>query len=605
MLRVSSRQGAKSVHFWIKSGIACLLSQQHGKVQKWAPTIIAVMMGALIAVELAPDRGGPGITCDEWYHVFQGKRLIRALAEQGFEFFSPEKIKENFPWSEEGAPFHPPLGHWVIGCVHAVFDLYPQEPAVVAIVPARLMGPGVFIVLLLCLGHWLAKREGTWEACVGVFAVALMPRVFGHAHLVELDLLTACVYLAALVSLAEAAQSDRRLWQFAIAGIVAGLCLLTRLHGVLLAPPVLIWLVARDRIRGLYAFTVWGLTAGVTFFVGWPWLWLNPWQNFWTFLGTGTERPPINVFYLGRTWLDRELPWHYPFVVLAATLPLGLLLLGLLGLWARRRAILQAFSRFFDREQSRHACRRANGEFDDTGYEALLSLNMLFLLIVFALPGTAVYDGERLFLMAYPMWGVFVVWGARSLVEHVLPVGATIFGKKGASIQGNIGLRKLGVLGFVMLQGIGILVYRPAYLSHYGLQVLGLWGAEKIGLEVTYWGDTVTGRVVDVAVRASEGAPILYAPHLAPFQTLGFSGSYAALHEVPTKLIGWGDNAPDILKQAKHCILYHRKADFEKLPDEIREGEVIYEFSKFGVWLARVVCIRGNKMPVVLESNLE
>ena len=43
---------------------------------------------------------------------------------------------------------------------------------------------------------------------------------------------------------------------------------------------------------------------------------------------------------------------------------------------------------------------------------------MVFVLLVFSLPGTPVYDGVRLFLMVFPLWAVWVGIGAGWLVSR-------------------------------------------------------------------------------------------------------------------------------------------------------------------------------------------
>ena len=68
------------------------------------------------------------------------------------------------------------------------------------------------------------------------------------------------------------------------------------------------------------------------------------------------------------------------------------------------------------------------------------------------------------------------------------------------------------------LQGLGLVIYSPCHLSYYNLLVGGLAGAERLGFEVTYWGDTVREPMLAEAARLSPDGQILFAPNLAPFQ---------------------------------------------------------------------------------------
>ena len=298
---------------------------------------------------IAPDGNGPGVTCDELYHVYQGKQLVTALRQQGFAFFRPANIERNFDWKAGGPPVQAPLGHWILGWTHYLFDPAPDNPAVISITAARFAPAVAFALLILMVGAWTGRREGPLAGTVAAAAVALMPRLFGHAHLAALDMLTTLFFVAAVLAVAEAARGGR-VWHFALAGVVWGAAMLVRLHGLLLAPPVILWFVwrsfqrrsprvatrglGRARCRSVLKCLTWLLAGVATFFVGWPWLWLAPLarsNSIWP------AAPPGRRFTsstLGQVWTDRDVPWHYPWVMFAVTVPVGLLVLGVLGIWA-------------------------------------------------------------------------------------------------------------------------------------------------------------------------------------------------------------------------------------------------------------------------------
>ena len=60
------------------------------------PLLIAIAAAAALLATLAPDGNGPGVTCDEPYHVDQGKQLVTELRHQGFAFFLPANIERKF-----------------------------------------------------------------------------------------------------------------------------------------------------------------------------------------------------------------------------------------------------------------------------------------------------------------------------------------------------------------------------------------------------------------------------------------------------------------------------------------------------------------------------
>ncbi|NLF09551.1 MAG: hypothetical protein GX594_16455, partial [Pirellulaceae bacterium] len=73
------------------------------------PLLIALAALAATAATLAPDGAGPGVTCDEPYHILQGKWLVAALRDQGPAFFLPKNIERNFDWPPDGPPVQAPL----------------------------------------------------------------------------------------------------------------------------------------------------------------------------------------------------------------------------------------------------------------------------------------------------------------------------------------------------------------------------------------------------------------------------------------------------------------------------------------------------------------
>ncbi len=299
------------------------------------------------------------------------------------------------------------------------------------------------------------------------------------------------------------------------------------------------------------------LAGGIAvFYAGWPWFWLSPIGNLRHFLSSATSRQSIHVFYAGRVWPDAvgaEVPRHYTLVMFLVALPLGLLVLGLVGLWARRR-LSQAHPAY-----------------------VLVTGTLLFLLVVFSLPGTPLYDGVRLFLMVFPFWAIPVGIGAKALVDlpawRAWPARARI-----ATIAVLVGC-----------QGIGLVVYHPYQLSHYSLLVGGLWGAERLGFEVTYWGDTVAESLLAEAARRAPGQGVVYGPNLAPFQAPIVGMSSASLEASRTRLVGWDSGRPEITLGARYGVFYRRKADLAALPPELLQGRVVAEVSRQGVWLARLI----------------
>jgi len=531
------------------------------------PLLIALAALAATAATLAPDGAGPGVTCDEPYHILQGKWLVAALRDQGPAFFLPKNIERNFDWPPDGPPVQAPLGYWILGTVHHLFDPDPDDRLVFSVTAARFAPAAAFAALIFLVGVWTSRREGAAAGTAAAAAVALTPRLFGHAHLAALDMLTALFFVSAVLAAADAGRSGKSR-HFALSGILWGAAMLVRLHGLLLAPPVIAWLIWRYRRRSVQPVLAWAAAGAATFFTGWPWLWLDPWHRFLQYLATGPHRMSLNVFYWGQVWADFDAPWHYPWVMFAATVPTGLLLLGTIGLASECRAAIAGKSDCFLR-----------------GDGALIIGAILFILLLFSWPGTPVYDGVRLFLMVFPLWAIWVGVGARRI---------TCFwsGERQCSPQTSSPKRRVvvgAVAAFVALQAIGLVLYHPCHLSYYNLLVGGLAGANRLGFEATYWGDAIREPLLAEGVRLAEGRPILFAPNLAPFQAPSTAAASPSIGTAETELIGLDRSKPEAAESCRHAVIYNRRADSAETFPPIGEGRIVAEYQKQGVWLSRIV----------------
>jgi hypothetical protein len=213
-----------------------------------------------------------------------------------------------------------------------------------------------------------------------------------------------------------------------------------------------------------------------------------------------------------------------------------------------------------------------------TPEHALLAGTMFFVLLVFSCPRVPAYDGVRLFLLAFPLWAIWVGTGAGWLID-----GAA------ARWLPRRAIRVAAVLTFVALQGIGLAIYRPCQLSYYNLLVGGLAGAETLGFEVTYWGDTVREPMLADAARRCDGRPILLVPSLAPYQPAGISITSPALCQAGVALVGEDSARPQTVGRRRYAVVYHRRADSEGATRVLEHGRVVGEYSVEGVWLARLV----------------
>jgi hypothetical protein len=362
------------------------------------------------------------------------------------------------------------FSHAALAQAEALEDMHPGFAKFVALLPhwalklvlhkeggGRMAG-GLFLALACSAVYvFLRPRTGRWWAVVGAAGLASLPRVFGDAHFLALDVpIMAMVFVAALV-FRRACQNDGW-WACIGAGALVGAALGTKLNAMALIPHLAIWVTwARPR-RWLRA-SLGLLVAPAVFFALWPWLWLGPARQLTRYVEFHGHHFHVGVSYLGHVYGGATTaPVSYAPVMLALTLPVTwlALLMGACVLAARRRLG------------------------PDAGFLALGLVTNLGLMM---LPGAARYGGVRLFLPVMPFAVCLAVLAA---CEAAKRWGRTAPEARRRWIAALTGLVLLapGVVGCVRTY--------PYCLSYY-TEPLGTAGAARMGMDVTYWGDAFAG----------------------------------------------------------------------------------------------------------------
>lgn len=386
------------------------------------------------------------------------------------------KVRAYDEWLRQGL-VHARQGHpgWVfshhaVAQAEALEDMHPGFAKFIALLPHWLMKAAVHkegggrmaggIFLALACGAvygFLRPRTGRWWAAVGAVGLASLPRVFGDAHFLALDVpIMAMVFVAAL-AFRRACFTDCW-WAHCGAGAVVGLALGTKLNAIALLPHLVIWMAWVRPRRWLRA-SAGLLVAPAAFYATWPWLWLGLAQQLVRYLEFHGHHFRVGVSYLGHVYGGATTaPASYAPVMLALTLPVTWLvaLAGACVLTLRRRLG------------------------SDAGFLALgLGMNLGLMM----LPGVARYGGVRLFLPAMPFAVCLAVLAARNAA-----------GRWGRGAPERQRRRISALAGLVLLAPgvVGCLRTYPYCLSYY-TEPLGTAGAARLGMDVTYWGDAFAG----------------------------------------------------------------------------------------------------------------
>lgn len=534
-------------------------------VPAWPWLILGAVVAGCVSLQLDASGDhptawvGPGITTDEPLNVAQGVLLADRL-------FNADLA--GFRRVDASLPDYPPLGRVVLGVGHEL-ALMVSPPsgstAPYSIACARVASAFLFGLTVFLVGRSSHRWWGPWAGLVSAISLVLMPRSFGHAHLASLETAINLAYLACLLAAQRTwespglrASTERSgtfpWWTSGLirpalgTGCALGLAWLIKIQAIFLLPVLGTWAVLWLRRSAPAWLLIVGIVAGALFFAGWPWLWDDPLGNVRLYLGKTTSRATIQAWYEGRAWADRELPWHYPWVLLATTVPLGLQGLGLCGVLSGIRNWRQATA------------------------ETLCIGGMAVPLLAFSLPGIAVYDGERLFSVVYPLWALLIGRGAVPAVEW---------------LQRRLGSLRLALtVGSCLLltQAWGAWSTSPAWLSYYNAAVGGLSGAVACGLPPSYWGDGLTRELwEDVARHVPPGSTIALAPTLYESQAGEFQRQTPACQQHQWTLVSRGGPGAE---RAAYVILINRP---EYLPVEDRQlkpSDFVASITRDGVWLA-------------------
>jgi MFS family permease len=533
-----------------------------------ASVAFAVVVVAIDAAGDYPDAPqGPGLTIDESFNVQEGVHLVEYLETwalgwiSGDRIFTLQQVFGDFddlgPQWEYAYhnPDHPPLGRvWLGLWHHATIAIAPprKHPRgdIFVTSAARVGSAAAFSITVFLVGWTASLWYGRAAGVVAALAIVLMPRLFGHAHLAALETCIGCTYLLAVLVVARTWKVDSGVsWQWAaLAGLALGAAMLTKIQGALLPVPFAIWALAHWRLRAVIPLAICGCVALATFFLFWPWLWSHPVDHFLKYLGRTTNRQTLYLWYLGTRYTDRDHPWHYCAVMFLTTVPLGLQALGAIGLFARRKRM-----RF-----ARH--------------EQLVLGAMLFPLCLFSIPRIAVYDGARLFLVAFPLWALFIGRGGAVAWEWLLKK----LPQRGALAAAGL---------FLACQGWALVATWPCFLSSYNLAVGGLGGARRLGFELDYWGASVTRDFLErVAESVPEGSEIDVAPVLHQFQLDELLKQSPVLRRRGIRLQAYDANRP---RRSPYLMLFSRLADLSpELQTLIAEREAIVAQRRSGVFLA-------------------
>jgi hypothetical protein len=325
------------------------------------------------------------------------------------------------------------------------------------------------------LYRMLATEFGIWAGLGAVASLFTMPRFFFHAHLAALDV-PAAAMIVFTAYLFWRTRFDPRFRCSVLLGIVWGMAVATKVNAFFLMPLLLLWmLVFHPKPHLFLRLVVMALVGLGVLWMTWPWLYYDPLARGLDYLQFLTvSHWQIPQYYLGRNYLPP--PWHFPFVMVWAVVPLGTTILYICG------ALRSLTSR------------------DGRAFGMLVLLNALFPLAVLAAGRSMVYDNDRLFMPAFPflaaLAGIGICWLARGLQKVCVRMQKPVLARISPAFL---------LILLILPPTLGACGVYPNLLSYYSGSVGGLPGASRLGLETTYWNETYRDAVRYINQHAHPG----------------------------------------------------------------------------------------------------
>lgn len=478
----------------------------------WRDHVIGAGLGLVYTVWLLTGARSLGFPRDEGTYFRAGADYIRwwrMLFERGRDALQQSAIDGAFSVNHE----HPPLFKTLFGAswlfFHDKWRVF-DDASTAFRFPGMLSAGMLLWVTYLFGARAYSRRAGLVAAAL----LALMPRVFFHAHLACFDVpITAMWTLCVYVHWRAQAKGASAWWPIA-AGVVFGLTLATK-HNAWLMPAIFVphavfvhrrfirmaW--ANNQVslpRSLYAMLLLGPAVLIAV---WPYVWNETLPRLEWWFEFHTHHEYYNMEFLGRNYFGPPSPRSYLPVMVVATVPTVTLLLFFVGAFDRaavgvrrlRAWALGVVHRPTNREEAQASGglsgpgtrqSRLNGApaSDPLETDLLLLLSILVAIGWFFRPTTPIFGGTKHWMPAYPALALFAGRGFDLVVGAMRRALPQLQGRRWLGAQAAL-------VACVTIAPLAVTAHsHPFGLSAYVPLVGGTAGGADLGLNRQFWGFT-------------------------------------------------------------------------------------------------------------------
>jgi 4-amino-4-deoxy-L-arabinose transferase-like glycosyltransferase len=471
----------------------------------WWDRLIGAVLGIGYVVALLATAGGIGFMRDESTYFAAANSYFRwwhMLFERGREALRQSAIDGSWGFNHE----HPALmktlfgaSHWLL---HEQWHVFRYASDAYRF-PAMCMA-GIALYTTYMFGARAWSRSAGLVAAV---LLALMPRVFFHAHLACFDVPIMTMWLVCVYAHWRATQTGNIGWAIA-AGVAFGLALETK-HNAWELPGVLVpHALFAHRDAMLRGFRRWRPTlpaslvsmavlGPIVFLALWPYLWNDTVARIEWWFDFHLHHTYYSIEFLGRNYRGPPSPKAYLPVMVLATVPSITMLLFAVGAADRASAAWRRFRLWLAHvwpvaqapapaEAPADAPAPARGEPTDRGEtDLLIALSLVVPMVLFFRDKTPIFGATKHWLPAYPFLALLAGRGfdlASSALQRVLD--GTALARRPLAIDAAL-------FATVALAPLAITAHStPFGLSTYVPLVGGTAGGATLGLNRQFWGYT-------------------------------------------------------------------------------------------------------------------
>jgi hypothetical protein len=437
-------------------------SHRKGRLVRWT-TAAGLFLGTLLLVGLTSKDYGVAWDEPPYFHAADlhvgwiadfGKHLVQGKIEHSL---SDENITAAWHWDPYHVP-HPPFSRIISGLTRSLASPWLDKFS------AYRLGPALFFATLVTFMFlWMSELFGRATALFSSLALILMPNLFGFAHIAVTDVPLASLWFLTAYCFWKGLDK----WQWSVAcGGVWGLALATKFPAVFIPIPLILWAHLFHRTQ--YANNIFAIVflGPLVTIASQPYLWHQSGMRLLEFLYQGLSRgyrldTNFTIYFFGQLYYTDQLPWYYPFFLVAVTTPEPILALAAIGILSMPTV----------REH--------------TSALALFVSEAVFVLGLGLLPGAVLHDGLRQLLSALPFVVALAGVGFFVITRRLWALAA---GWTRLQAVAHLRAKLLAALSAVFLFPplLDLYLCHPFQLSFYNRLIGGIRGAYARGLEVTY-----------------------------------------------------------------------------------------------------------------------